>query len=373
MRQVPFVDLALQYQSIREEIDEAMARVLRSGWFILGAEVDAFERELAAYCGAPFAVGVGSGTDALELALRACGVASGDEVITVANVSAPTVAAIVSANARPVLVDVQPGTYNMDPVKLQEHLTRPRAGSRAKAVVPVHLYGHPADMDPILDVARRHGLKVIEDACQAHGAEYRGRKVGAIGDATCFSFYPTKNLGAYGDGGMVVTREEAVATRVRMLRSYGEREKYRNAFDGTNSRLDEIQAAVLRVKLRHLDEWNARRRLHAAHYAELLRDSAVDAPIEQNGATHVYHLYVVRTSRRDDLRAFLRGKGIATGVHYPIPIHRQEAYRSLGYASGDLPETERACREVLSLPLFPELTGEAIEHVCATIRELEER
>ncbi|MBI2838457.1 MAG: DegT/DnrJ/EryC1/StrS family aminotransferase [Acidobacteria bacterium] len=348
-----------------------MSAVLRSGRFILGEEVAAFEREFAAYCGTAHGVGVASGTEALQLALMACGLRPLDSVITVANVSAPTAAAIVSAGARPVFVDVDLDTHTMDPRKLEEYLRRGGGPGGVSAVIPVHLYGQPADMDPILHVAREHGLRVIEDACQAHGTEYKGRRVGSIGDAGCFSFYPTKNLGAYGDGGMVVTNDDAVAAELRMLRSYGETVKYRNSMHGINSRLDEIQAAVLRVKLRHLDRWNSVRHFHATLYSGRLKGLDLETPVERRDASHIYHLYVVRTAKRESLQVWLGERGIGTSIHYPLPLHLQQAYEELGYRKGDLPVTERCCHEVLSLPMYPELSGEAIEYVCDAIRAFE--
>ncbi|HID87251.1 MAG TPA: DegT/DnrJ/EryC1/StrS family aminotransferase [Anaerolineae bacterium] len=366
---IPVCDLRCQYHSIKREVDEAVARVLERGWFILGEEVAAFEAEFAAYCGASHAVGVASGTDALHLALRAVGVGPGDQVITVANAGVPQAAAIELAGARPVFVDVDPATYNMDPSLVEDAIT-----PRTRAILPVHLYGHPADLDPILEIASRHGLAVVEDAAQAHGALYKGRRVGALGHIGIFSFYPTKNLGAYGDGGMVVTNDPPLAERVRLLRQYGWEKRYYSTLRGVNSRLDELQAAILRVKLRHLDEWNARRREIAARYDELLAGSGVVTPAEQPYAHHVYHLYVIRTPQRDALRAYLLEAGVGTSVHYPLPTHLQEAYRDLGLGPGSLPVTERAANEVLSLPMFPELTEEEQEEICQAIaRFWEER
>jgi dTDP-4-amino-4,6-dideoxygalactose transaminase len=361
--QVPFFDLARQYQRIQAEIGQAVARTLRSGWYILGEELAAFEREFAAYCGTRHAVGVGSGTEALHLALRACGVQPGDAVITVPNTAVPTVCAIVAANARPVFVDIDPQTYTMDPEKLKTYLKTQRPPFPAKAVVPVHLYGQTANMEPILAIAGEFGLKVIEDAAQAHGSEYRGRKAGCLGDAGCFSFYPTKNLGAYGDAGMMVTDSDEVVERVRMLRNYGEEAKYQNRIQGFNSRLDEVQAAVLRVKLKHLEEWIAGRRQHARLYGTLLAPVPLVLPVEAPWARHTYHLYVIRPARRDDLQKYLKENGIGTSIHYPMPIHYQEAYRHMGYCKGDFPHAEHVCREVLSLPFFPELTEEEIRHL----------
>jgi len=366
--EIPFFDLRGQYLTIQKKIDDAMCRVFARGWYVLGDEVRAFEQEFADYCNCGYAVGVGSGTDAIMLALIACGITPGDEVITVPNTAVPTVAAIVAAQARPVFVDVDPDTRTMDPMKLETFLKK-RRPSKAKAVIPVHLYGHPADMTPILDIARRYGLTVIEDACQAHGAEYRAIKAGTLGDAGCFSFYPTKNLGAYGDGGMVVVNDENLAERLRMLRNYGEKEKYRNVIHGYNSRLDEVQAAVLRVKLRHLDGWNCRRRDIADLYDSLLSDTELSLPCAAQYARHIFHLYVVRSRRRDALQERLKLHGIHTLIHYPVPVHYQEAYQGLGYAQGDFPVSERLSLEILSLPLYPELDEERIRHICSVIRE----
>jgi dTDP-4-amino-4,6-dideoxygalactose transaminase len=361
---IPLVDLHCQLAAIRPEIEAAVTRVLERGWFILGEEVVAFEQEFATYCGVRYAIGVGSGTEALHLALRAVGVGPGDEVITVANAGVPGVVAIEVAGGRPVFVDVYPATMNLDPARLSAAIS-----PRSRAILPVHLYGRPADMDPIMEIARRHDLAVVEDCAQAHGASYRGRKVGSLGHVACFSFYPTKNLGAYGDGGAVVTDDPALADRLRLLRQYGWREQYRSEVRGVNSRLDELQAAILRVKLRHLDAWNARRRALAARYRELLAGSDLVLPAELPDGVHVYHLFIVQTPQRDELRDHLRRAGIGTGIHYPIPAHLQAAYRDLGGQPGQLPVTERLAREVLSLPLFPELTDAEVEQVVEAIHE----
>jgi dTDP-4-amino-4,6-dideoxygalactose transaminase len=366
---IPFVDLPGQYRALKEELDGAMAGVLNRGRFVLGEEVASFEEEFAAYCGARHAVAVGSGTEALHLSLLALGVGPGDEVVTVPNISAPTVSAISFTGARPAFVEIDPETYNMDTGRLGEFLAN-GASENVKAVIPVHLYGHPADMDPILGLAQSRGLKVVEDACQAHGAMYRGRKAGSIGDAGCFSFYPTKNLGAYGDGGIVVTEDGETAERLRMLRNYGERGKYDNLIKGFNSRLDELQAAVLRVKLRHLDEQNDVRRRLAGLYGGLLDRSVLSPPVEKQYAGHVYHLYVARVPEaRDRLREWLAGKGVETGIHYPRAVHLQPAYEELGYVKGDFQHSEKASAEVLSLPMYPELKEEQVEHVCRAVGE----
>jgi len=362
--QIPFFELNRQYLSIQEEIDQAAARVFKSGWYILGGELKAFENEFSAYCKSRYAVGVGSGTDALQLALLACGIKAGDEVITVPNTAVPTVVAIVAAGARPVFVDIDPENYTMDPERLKACLKAQPLPLKAKAVIPVHLYGHPADMNPIIELAGQYGLRVIEDCAQAHGAEYRNTKVGTLGDAGCFSFYPTKNLGGYGDGGMVVVNEKSLADQLRMLRNYGEESKYKNAVYGYNSRLDELQAAMLRVKLRHLDEWNQRRRSIAGIYRKLLAGSGLSLPCEAAFARHVYHLYVVRSPERDSLQRKLKEQGIGTSIHYPMPIHYQKAYQGLGYVRGDFPVSERFSSEILSLPLYPELTDEQVEYIC---------
>jgi dTDP-4-amino-4,6-dideoxygalactose transaminase len=362
--QVPFVDLAAQYGAIAEEIDEAIAIVLRRADFILGQDVRLFENEFAAFCEAGYAVGVDSGTSALELALRAFGIGPGDQVITTANTFIATALAISYTGATPVLVDVDPQTYTMDISRLERAVT-----DHTKAIIPVHLYGQPADMGPILEIAQRHGITVIEDACQAHGAKYKGKRVGSLGHAAAFSFYPAKNLGAYGDGGMVVTNDERVAESVRMLRDYGQREKYRHVLRGYNHRLDTLQAAVLRVKLQHLDAWNAARCQHAQLYSELLADSPLVMPTEADYAQSVYHLYVIRVERRDELRAYLHDRDISTGIHYPVPVHLQEAYRDLGYRRGSFPVTEEYADRILSLPMYAELTPGLIEYVAVSIRD----
>jgi len=361
---VPFVDLAAQYATIAEEIDEATSKVLHRTDFILGRDVGLFEEEFAALCETEYAVGVDSGTSALELALRAYGIGPGDEVITAANTFIATALAISYTGATPILVDVDPQTYTMDISGLERAIT-----DRTKAAIPVHLYGHPADMDPILDLAQQHGLVVIEDACQAHGAKYKGKRVGSLGHAAAFSFYPAKNLGAYGDGGMVLTNDERVAESLQMLRNVGQREKYHHLLKGYNHRLDTLQAAVLRVKLHYLDAWNAARRRHAHLYDELLAHSSVAVPAEADYAESIYHLYVIRVADRDTLRAYLRDKGIATGIHYPIPIHLQPAYRDLGYGQGSFPVTEEYARQILSLPMYAELTPDSIEYVAETVRD----
>jgi len=364
---VPFLDLVRQHQRLRAEMDAAVTAALESGRYVLGEELAAFEREFAGYCGARHAVGVGSGTDALQLALRACGVRPGDHVVTVPNIAVPTICAIVAAGALPVFVDVDPRTLTLDPEKLRAYLAAQSLPARARAVVPVHLYGHPADLDAITAICAEYDVKLIEDAAQAHGAEYGGRRIGSRTEAACWSFYPTKNLGAYGDAGMVTTDDPHVAERVRMLRNYGEEAKYVNRVPGVNSRLDEVQAAALRVKLRHLDEWVAARRRLAGLYDKLLTGTSVIAPAEVSPARHCYHLYVIRSTRRDALQRHLQEQGVGTSVHYPVPAHRQPAYRHLEYVEGDFPCAEWACRQVLSLPLYPELSDEELYHVAIAV------
>jgi len=356
---IPVVDLRAEYLAVKAEIDVAVQRVLDSGWYILGKEVTVFESEFADWCGVSGAVGVGNGTDALHIALRACGVGSGDEVITVAHTAVATAAAVALTGATPIFVDIDPATYTLDPAQLAAAITR-----RTKAVIPVHLYGHPANLGDILSIAHSAGLRVIEDCAQAHGAAWQGRRVGGFGDLACFSFYPTKNLGALGDGGAIVGNDPALLDRVRLLREYGwsPHSRYVSEIEGMNSRLDEMQAAILRVKLAHLDGWNEHRRRLAEVYADHLPDSVVK-PVERTGCRHVYHLYVIRSTDRDSLREKLRAAGVATGIHYPIPIHQQAAYRHLSPIS--LPVTEQAAAEILSLPMHPTLTVAQIAQVCA--------
>ena len=360
---IPFVDLQAQYRSIKTEVDQAVLRVLDSAQFVLGPAVQSFEHEFAKYCQTSEAVGVNSGTSALHLSLLAAGVGPNDEVITVPFTFVATVAAIEYAGAKPVFVDVEPDYWTMDPNALDAAVT-----PRTKAVMPVHLYGQPADMDPILAFARRHGLVVIEDACQAHGAEYKGRRCGSIGDLGCFSFYPGKNLGAYGESGAVVTNDATLARKIRLLRAWGEETRYEHQLRGFNYRMDGIQGAILGVKLRHLDAWIDARRRHAREYDTQLADAGVRLPVEREHARHVFHLYVVRLRDRDRWRARLSEAGVQTGVHYPIPVHLQPAYRDLGYARGDFPVAERAGEEVLSLPIYPELTREQITTVADVLR-----
>lgn len=368
LMQVPFVDLKAQFACIKQEIDQAIGQVLSRNDFILGRDVTLFEEEYAAFCEAKYAIGVDSGTSALELALRAFGVGPGDQVITVANTFIATTLAISYTGATPVLVDCDPQTNNLDVSKLEQAVT-----SRTKAIIPVHLYGQPADLDPILEIARRRGLTVLEDACQAHGARYKGKRVGALADAAAFSFYPGKNLGAYGDAGMITTNDPEIAEAIRRLRDYGQRGKYHHMIKGYNHRLDTVQAAVLRVKLRYLDSWNMSRRAHAKLYNQLLAGSDVITPSEPDYAESVHHLYVIRVQDRDGLQAYLKEKGISTGIHYPIPIHLQPAYAELPYRKGSFPITEKYAIEGLSLPMYAELTPDSIAYVANSIAEFEKR
>ena len=358
---VPFVDLVSEHRALAGAIELALDEVFARGDFILGGALERFEAEFAGYIGVRHAVGVGSGLAALELALRAHDIGSGDEVITAANTFIATVFAILATGARPVLVDVNPATYTIDPGALNAMIS-----SRTRAIIPVHLYGHPADLDAVMAIARRHNLVVIEDAAQAHGAKYKGARVGTFGHASAFSFYPSKNLGAYGDGGLVATDDDRVAEKVRLLRNCGEATKYCHAVVGTNSRLDTIQAAVLRVKLPYLDGWNEARRRHAAVYCRAIAPPA-RTPSASPDVEHVYHVFVVETERRDAVRLALHEREIDTGVHYPVPVHVQPALASLGYRAGDFPVVEAAAARILSLPMYPGLTAAQIAHVVAAV------
>jgi dTDP-4-amino-4,6-dideoxygalactose transaminase len=362
---VPFLDLAAHHAPLRAEFDRAIGEVIDSGAFAGGPFVEKFEADFSAYNNSLFAIGLGSGTEALWLTLLACGVGQGDEVITVPTTFMATAEAITFCGARPVFVDVKNDTYTMDPAGLEGALT-----SRTKAVIPVHLFGQPADMDPILEFARKHNLIVIEDAAQAHGAEYKGRKVGTFGDAGCFSFYPGKNLGAFGEGGAVVTDNPELQEKIRVLRDHGQTRKYHHTMIGWNCRMDGIQAAVLRTKLQHLDKGNSLRRAHAERYYSAFEElEEVVTPFEAPFARHVYHVYAIRVRDRDDVLASLAEKGIQCGVHYPVPIHLQKAYQALGYRTGDFPTAERTAREFLSLPMFPELSEAQIEMVSTAVGE----
>lgn len=360
---IPFVDMGSEYRALQSEIDAAVARVFASGWFILGGEVRAFEEEFAAYIGSTHCVAVASGTEAIQLALMALGVGPGDEVIVPANTCVPTVCGVTSTGARPVLCDIDARTCTLDPAQLAR-VTTPNV----KAIVPVHLYGHPCDMDPIMAFARKHGLLVVEDCAQAHGALYKNKKCGTLGDAAAFSFYPTKNLGAYGDGGAVTTSDARVAEELRMLRNYGEERRYHHTRKGINSRLDEIQAAILRTKLPHLDSWNALRRERSARYRMALEGTAVSVMPEADWARSVHHLFVVRTPHRYRLQDHLKNAGVGTLIHYPVPVHLQGAFQGLELSAGAFPESERACNEVLSLPLYPMMPLETVDTVAETIR-----
>ncbi|WP_128970898.1 DegT/DnrJ/EryC1/StrS family aminotransferase [Bradyrhizobium tropiciagri] len=364
---IPFVDLKAQYATLKDEVAEAIRGVLESTQFVGGEAVASFERDFAAYCQVPYARGVANGTDAIHLALRALGVGHGDEVVTTAHTFIATAAAIVAAGAQPVFVDIDPDTHTIDPRMIERALT-----SRTKAIVAVHLFGQPADMGPIKDIARRRGLFVIEDAAQAHGAEYQGIRTGALGDVACFSFYPGKNLGAYGDGGAVTTNSAAIAERIERLRDHGRTTHYSHAEVGFNSRLDALQAAVLQVKLRRLDEWNDRRRRAAEWYSAELTHSGIKTPFVRMGSTHVYHLYVIITNERDVIRSRLDEVGVASGIHYPLPLHLQPAFAYLGYKRGDLPCCEEMAAQSLSLPMFPELTRDQVRGITATVRAVAE-
>lgn len=361
---IPLVDLTAQYHSIKEEIDAAVHATLESGQFILGPAVTRFEESIAAYLGVQHAIGLASGTDALVLALRALDIGAGDEVIIPAYTFFATAGTVMSVGATPVFVDIDPVTYQIDVAQIENRVT-----AKTKAIIPVHLYGHPADMDPILQLARSRGLKVIEDNAQAFGATYRGKKTGSVGDIGCLSFFPTKNLGAYGDGGMLVTNDVALAERIRMLRTHGWKKKYYSEEVGYNSRLDALQAAVLQAKLRHVDLWNLKRREIAQRYTEHLSTLGVVVPVECDWGRHVYHLYTVRSERRDELQAFLRQNGIACEVYYPLPPHLSTPCKKLGYSEGEFPCAERASQETLALPLYPELTGTQQDKVLNTVKE----
>ena len=373
---VPFLDLKAQYKQIEHEVLPMVTEAMTNGAFIGGPQVLGFEKEFAEFCESKYCAGLNSGTDALRFALMAVGVGPGDEVITVPNTFIATTEAISQAGATPVFVDIDKRTYNMDPQKLEACLNQRyahgamRSAGRPKAVIPVHLYGQPADMDLILDIAQTHNIKVIEDACQAHGALYKDRKVGSFGSVGCFSFYPGKNLGAYGEGGAIVTQDEEIVGKIRMIRDHGQAKKYFHDIEGYNGRLDAIQAGVLRIKLRRLSDWNQSRRENAAYYNELLsKVDGVTLPVEADFASSVYHLYVILVDDRDGLQQFLSDKGIGTGLHYPLPLHLQKAYGHLGYEDGSFPVTESVAKKLISLPMFPELTREQIEYVAESIKE----
>jgi dTDP-4-amino-4,6-dideoxygalactose transaminase len=373
---VPFVDLKIQFKELEQEVMPMVREAMANAAFIGGPQVTGFEAEFAEFCDSKYCVGVNSGTDALRFALMAAGVGTGHEVITVPNTFIATSEAISQAGARPVFVDIDPKTYNMDPNRLEDYLKKRLTNNastltpRPKAVIPVHLYGQPADMDPLLEVARKYDLYVIEDACQAHGALYRGRKAGSMGLVGCFSFYPGKNLGAYGEGGAIVTQDEAIASKIKMIRDHGQAQKYFHDMEGYNGRLDAIQAGVLRIKLKRLEKWNESRRRNAAIYRGLLSGvQGITLPVEADYARHIYHLYVVLVDDRDALQKYLGEKGIGTGLHYPQPLHLQKAYSRLGHKEGDFQVTEAVASRLLSLPMFPDLTKEQIEYVAQCVKE----
>ena len=365
MTSVPFLDMRARVAAVRAELDRAIARVLDSGWFILGPEAEALERDLARALGAKECVAVANGTEALQLALEVVGVGPGDEVVTSPLSAAFTALAILRTGARPVFADLDPDTLNVSPEAVARVVT-----PRTRALLPVHLYGHPADLDPLLEIARAHGIPLVEDACQAHGAGYKGRSVGALSGIGALSFYPTKNLGALGDGGAVLVNDPGQAASLRRLRNGGQSDRYRHELPGINSRLDEIQAAILRVGLARLDAWNERRRALAAVYFRELAESGLALPTEMPYARAIYHLFVVRHPRRDALMAALEKRGVGTLVHYPIPLHLQPVFASLGGRQGDHPVAERAAGEILSLPLYPEMTDEQASYVATTVREV---
>ena len=373
---VPFLDLKVQYKQIEHEVLPMITEAMANAAFIGGPQVTGFEEEFAEFCDCKQCAGVNSGTDALRFALMAVGIGQGDEVITVPNTFIATTEVISQVGAKPTFVDIDERTYNMDPQKLEAYLDQShahsamRSSARPRAVIPVHLYGQPADMDQILEIARKYNLVVIEDACQAHGALYKDRKAGSLGTVGCFSFYPGKNLGAYGEGGAIVTQDEEIATKIRMIRDHGQAKKYFHDMEGYNGRLDAIQAGILRIKLKRLSDWNQSRREHAAYYNELLSNmDGVTIPFEADFARSVYHLYVVLVDDRDNLQQFLTEKGVGTGLHYPIPLHLQKAYSHLSYKEGDFPISEKAAKKLLSLPMFPELTHEQIEYVATSIKQ----
>ncbi len=364
-----FVDLRREYETIKEEIDGGLKQVFERGDFILGQEEKAFEAEFAKYCGVKYAVGVNSGTDALYLALASLDIGPGDEVILPTFTFIATALCVSYTGAKVVFADIEEDTYNLDPRKLEKLITK-----KTKAMIPVHIYGQSADLEEILQSARAHGIKVIEDAAQAHGATYKGRKIGSFGDMACFSFYPTKGLGAFGDGGMVVTNEKELYEKLLMLRDYGRVERYRHKIKGFNSRLDTIQAVVLSAKLKRLDQWNAMRREHAASYCTLLgKGNGIKTPVVKKDRSHVFQTFAVRLKDRDRICEALKEKGVGVLIHYPIPLHLQEAYAELGHKRGDFPVAERVANDILSLPMFPHLTPEQIEYVCESLRELVEK
>ena len=361
---IPFLDLRAQYKQMKPEIDAAVARVIDSAQFVLGPEVAAFEERFADYCGVTHCTALNSGTSALHLALLAAGIGRGDEVITVSMTFVATTAAILYCGAKPVFVDVEPDTWTMDPTLIEAAIT-----PRTKAILPVHLHGLMADMDPIIDIARRHGLVVIEDAAQSHGAEYKGRRAGSIGDVGCFSFYPGKNLGAYGEGGAAVTNNPELARQMALLRDWGQETKYNHVVAGYNYRMDGIQGAVLNVKMDYIEAWTEARRAVASHYDRLLASSRYRRPAPPSHCRHVYHVYAIELAQRDEVQKALQAAGIGTGIHYPVPVHLQKAYADLGYGPGDFPVTEALADRFLSLPIYAELRPEQVAEV---VRGLEQ-
>ena len=359
---IPLIDLYAQYQSIKPEIDDAIQNIIQNSAFIGGPFLQSFEENFATYCNAPFAVGVSSGTTALHLVFATLGIGPGDEVITVPNTFIATAETIVQTGARPIFVDVCDDTMNLDPEKLEDAIT-----DKTRAIVPVHLYGQIADMDPIMEIANRHHIPVVEDAAQAHGAEYKKNRAGHFGTAATFSFHPGKVLGAYGDAGMIVTKDETLAHKMSMLANHGRMEKYEHEISGYNYRLDPLQAAILQVKLNHLETWLEKRRDHAHFYNTCFENTNIKTPIEREGNRHVHTYYVIRTQQRNAIEKALQEANIATQVHYPIPLHQQPAYKNLGYKAGDFPVSEKAATEILSLPLYPELTRDQIQHVAECV------
>ena len=361
---IPLVDLKAGFEPIRDEVIKAIESVFSAMNLYIGPNVQALEEEFALYCGTKYAIGVGSGTEAIHLALLAAGVGKGDEVIVSPNTFFATVEAIAYIRAMPVFVDINPATYTIDTSLIEKKINL-----RTKAIIPVHMYGQAADMEPIMKLSEKYGIKIIEDVCQAHGAEYKNKKCGSIGDAGCFSFYFTKNLGGYGEGGMVITNNHEIAEKVKLFRNHGHKSKYEHSVIGYNNRLDELQAAILRIKLKYLDNYNEKRRDIAKKYNAFLENTPLSLPKEAANRKHVYHLYVIKTEERDDLQEYLNGKGIGTGIHYKIPIHLQEACKQYNYKYGDFPEIEKACREILSLPIYPELEDKNINYVTDSIKE----
>ncbi len=372
MQKIPVFELKRQFQEIKTEIDKTVKKVLSSGFYILGKNVSAFEKEFAKYCAAKYAIGVASGTDALKIALRACNIKKGDEIITTPFTFVATSEAIHSVGAKIVFVDIDLDSYTIDPQEIEKKITK-----KTKAILCVHLYGQPCNMQAITKLVRKYKLKLIEDCAQATGAEYRGRKVGIFGEVGCFSFYPTKNLGAYGDGGMIIANNKQIVEKVRMLRAHGSRSKYEHIMHGFNSRLDELQAAILRVKLKYLDKWNKARRENAAYYNKKLSaletEGYIIRPKEQKGTKHVYHLYVLRVKKRKALMEFLKSRVIGTSYHYPIPLHLQKVHKELGYHRGDFPKAELAAREIVTFPLYPELRKKEIDYIVAKLYQFYKR